>query len=53
MKKQAETSIRETAFSTFEFSCHYPEENPIGAEKDIAHVLSHVGVFDTLKKNQS
>jgi len=46
----AESHREETPFSSFEFTCHYPEKNPEGAEKDITKTLLYVGVFDGIEK---
>jgi hypothetical protein len=49
-KTQSETFTAETAFTDFEFTCHYPEENPRGSEEDITNTLSYLGVFEGIKK---
>jgi hypothetical protein len=46
---KSKTTIVESTFTDFEFTCHYPKENPPGAIEDITKLLKHLGVFDDLK----
>jgi hypothetical protein len=47
---QNNKSTVHTGFTDLLFTCHYPENNPPEAVRDITRALHHVGVLDSIKK---